>query len=130
FPTETEKDFNLLLKDIKQLEFDWLGCFIFSLQKGTKAAKLKPLVPKEVKKQRFDEIMKLQQKITFSKNQSRIGKTFELLIDENNVGHTGFQCPEVDGKTYITSVVDSTQLIVKIKVQDVVNIYDLSAQLC
>ncbi|MCX7941050.1 MAG: 30S ribosomal protein S12 methylthiotransferase RimO [Endomicrobia bacterium] len=127
FPGETGKDFKLLLNDIRQIEFDWLGSFMFSAQKGTPAYKLFPKVEREIKKERLDAVMSLQQKITYMKNKSRIGKTYTVFVDSINFGHTEFQSPEIDGKTYF--VTQPKKIIETIKVKNVVDIYDLYAEI-
>lgn len=127
FPGESEKDFKILLNDIKEFEFDWLGCFMYEEQKNTKAQKLYPKIDNKTKKQRLDEIMKIQQKITYNKNKSRIGKVYQILVDEDNFGHTEFQCPEVDGKTYFLN--KPKNLVEKIKIENVKNIYDLEGKI-
>ncbi|MCS7151071.1 MAG: 30S ribosomal protein S12 methylthiotransferase RimO [Endomicrobia bacterium] len=127
FPGETGKDFKLLLNDIRQIEFDWLGSFMFSAQKGTPAYRLFPKVERKIKKERLDAVMSLQQKITYMKNKSRIGKTYTVFVDSINFGHTGFQSPEIDGKTYF--VTQPKKIIETIKVKNVVDIYDLYAEI-
>ncbi|MFA5779740.1 MAG: 30S ribosomal protein S12 methylthiotransferase RimO [Elusimicrobiota bacterium] len=126
FPGETEKSFTKLLNDIKKLEFDWLGGFIYSAQKGTTACKMNNLVPLKVKKERLSEIMAEQQKITFLKNKKRVGKTFEVLIDGGKYGHCEFQSPEIDGRVIFSSEQEAGALI-KMKILEVKNVYDLIA---
>ena len=125
FPGETEKRFFKLLNDIKKLEFDWLGGFIYSAQKGTAACKMNSLVPLKVKKERLNEIMAAQQKITYRKNFERVGKTFEVLADGGKYGHCEFQSPEIDGKVIFSSV-QETGALLKMKIQKVKNVYDLA----
>lgn len=127
FPTETEKDFKILLSDISDLEFDWLGCFKFSSQDGTKAKDIFPKVDIKIKQQRYAEVMKLQQKIVYKKNKQRIGKTYPLIVDGVSFGHTEFQCPEVDGKTYFLS--PPADVITKVKIKNVQEIYDLKGEI-
>ncbi len=126
FPQETKKDFKILYNDLKQLEFDWVGSFIFSPQKGTAAEKLTLKVKKEIQQERYAKIMLLQQKITFKKNLAHIGKTYKILVDFPEFGHTEFQCPEVDGKTYFDSPLQVLSDFIKVK--NVINIYDLLAE--
>ncbi len=98
FPGETEKDFKQLLKDIRQAEFDWLGTFTYSAEKGTKAYTLKDKVQTGIKEDRKQAIMELQQGITSGKNKNRIGRKYDILADADFEGHTEFQAPEIDGK--------------------------------
>ena len=98
FPGETEKDFKQLLKDIRQAEFDWLGTFTYSAEKGTKSYALKDKVRTGIKEDRKQAIMELQQGITSGKNKNRIGRKYDILADADFEGHTEFQAPEIDGK--------------------------------
>ncbi len=129
FPQETEHDFFQLLNDIKEIEFDWLGCFEYSQEELTAAAKISPKVPKNVIQQRKKEVMLLQQKITYKKNLSRIGKKYKLFLDEklknSFVGHTEFQSPEIDGKTYVNFIKDNFTNPVEVEIKKVLNVYDL-----
>ena len=126
FPGETEKNFTKLLNDIRMLQFDWLGGFIYSEQKGTAACKMNNLVPLKVRKQRLNEIMAAQQKITFLKNKNRVGKTFEVLTDGKKYGHSEFQSPEIDGK-FVFSSEQETGALTKMKILKIKNVYDLLA---
>ncbi len=127
FPNETENDFKILLNDIKNIEFDWLGVFKFEKQKNTFAAKIKEEIPKEIKEERYNEIMSLQQKITCNKNKQHIGKIYTVLVDDTNFGHTEFQCPEIDGKTYFS--VQATSEIIPAKIKKLLNPYDVLAEI-
>jgi ribosomal protein S12 methylthiotransferase len=123
FPGETEKSFFKLLNDIKKLEFDWLGGFVYSQEKETG---LKDNVPEKIKKERLNEIMTAQQKITFLKNKERVGKTFEVLTDGGKYGHCEFQAPEIDGRIVFSSKREAGALK-KINILKVKNVYDLAA---
>lgn len=125
FPGETDKNFKKLLNDIKSLEFDWLGGFVYSPQKGTTSYNIPGTIPQKVKKERFAEIMKVQQKITYQKNKNRIGKIFTVLADSEKYGHTKFQTPEIDGKV-IFSKKHKPGKIFKVQIQSIKKIYDLT----
>jgi ribosomal protein S12 methylthiotransferase len=125
FPEEKEGDFKILYNDIKNVEFDWLGVFKFSKQKNTPAYKIGGEVSKEEKEKRYKKIMELQQKITHKKNLSRIGKIYPILVEDTNFGHTEFQCPEIDGRTYFLKKAES--IFEKRKIKEVLNAYDLLA---
>lgn len=103
FPGETEEHFKKLMGDVEELEFDWAGAFSYSYEKSTRAGKLGDTVPAELKEERLIRLMGLQQKITRKKNLARVGKDFKALVDYKDnkkiVGHTEFQCPEIDGKS-------------------------------
>ena len=115
-----------LLNDIKMLEFDWLGGFIYSAQKRTVAYKMDGLVSLNDKKERLNEIMVAQQKITYKKNLERVGKIFEVLAETEKYGHTEFQAPEIDGKVIFSSK-QKIGSISKVKILKVKDVYDLVA---
>lgn len=102
FSGETEEDF-LVLKDfVREMKFDRVGVFPFSLEEGTPAEKLDGVIPEEIRKARADEIMEMQQDISLEINQSKIGKTMEVLCtgqlrDGRYEGRTDGDAPEIDG---------------------------------
>ena len=82
FPNETEQDFEDLYQYIKEVRFDRLGVFKYSEEEGTSAAvDYKDNVPVEIKQNRYDEIMMLQQKINLSKNIDRVGNEEKVIVD-------------------------------------------------
>jgi len=108
FPGETEADFEELTAFVEEMRFERLGVFQFSNEEGTYASKMfKDDVPAEVKQDRADEIMEIQQQISAELNQEKIGKTFKVIIDRKEgdfyVGRTEFDSPEVDGEVLVTS---------------------------
>ena len=85
FPGETQKDFNNLKAFVKDIQFDRLGVFKYSEEEGTSAAvDYKDNIPKELKKERYEEIMMIQQKINFGKNKNRIGNIEKVIVDVCN----------------------------------------------
>ena len=126
YPGETENCFNQLLNDIRQLRFDWLGAFTYSSEKGTKAHRLKGIIPEKVAKQRLAEVMKLQQKITYEKNRAMIGKRINILVDNPKFGHIELQAPEIDGKVFFNCPQKEGRLI-KVKIAGTKGAYDLKA---
>jgi ribosomal protein S12 methylthiotransferase len=108
FPGETEADFEELTVFIEEMRFERLGVFPFSNEEGTYAAQnFKDDVPEEVKQERADEIMEIQQQISAELNREKIGKTFKVIIDRKEgefyIGRTEFDSPEVDGEVLVTS---------------------------
>lgn len=110
FAGETEEDFKILEDFVKEIKFDHLGAFTYSPEDGTVGEKLPNQVPERIKKQRYQKIMKIQQKISFENNQKRIGKTSYGLIvgfDEEKKAYLvrcGFNAPdEIDGNIYCYS---------------------------
>ncbi len=118
FPGETEKDFKELLNYIQKNRFERLGAFIYSKEEGTRASRFKGQVPAKVKKERLDELMRVQRKIAHSFNKSLIGRTLDVLIDEKCVqrntkyeirttndvfiGRTEADAPEIDCGVYVS----------------------------
>jgi ribosomal protein S12 methylthiotransferase len=84
FPGETNEDFNQLLDFVKQTRFDALGCFKYSQETGTPAAKLPNQVPEQTKQHRFDQLMAAQKKIAIEKNKKLKGSKHTCLIDETD----------------------------------------------
>ncbi|MEW6557979.1 MAG: 30S ribosomal protein S12 methylthiotransferase RimO [Elusimicrobiota bacterium] len=121
YPNETEKIFKQMLTNLNTFQFDWLGGFVYSQEKNTLSA---DNIPQKVKKERFNEMMVLQQKITYQKNKNRIGKIFKILADTEKDGHTEFQAPEIDGKV-IFSTKQTPGKILHSKISSVKNVYDL-----
>ena len=105
YPGETEKDFNEMRDWVEETRFDRLGCFTYSHEEKTHAHSLEDNIPEEVKEQRVEEIMEVQQSISFDKNQEKIGKTFKVLIDKKEgdyfIGRTEFDSPEVDNEVLL-----------------------------
>jgi len=106
FPGESEEDFRILMKLIKDIRFDHLGVFIYSDSDDLKSHLLKNHVPPETVEKRHDMIMAAQAKISKTRNEKLVGKTFEVLVEENPkqgvyLGRSMFQAPEVDGVTFI-----------------------------
>lgn len=105
-PGETEADFEELKAFVKEVRFDRMGAFAYSEEEGTYAAKqYKDEIPQEVKQQRLDELMALQQEISAELSSAKIGKEFKVIIDrkegEYYVGRTQFDSPEVDPEVLI-----------------------------
>jgi ribosomal protein S12 methylthiotransferase len=105
YPGETEQDFEEMQQWVEETRFDRLGCFTYSHEEKTHAHSLVDDVPDEVKQERADAIMEIQQGISFEKNQEKIGQTYKVLIDKKDgnyfVGRTEFDSPEVDNEVLI-----------------------------
>lgn len=131
FPGETDKEFNKLLAFLEDTRFEKLGAFIYSAEEGSKAYKFERHVPDSIKNQRFDEVMKLQQKISADINKSYMGKTVNVLIDEpvegednKFMGRTEGDAPEVDGCVYVSGRRVRVGEFYKVKITDTLE-YDL-----
>ena len=105
YPGETEQDFEEMQQWVEETRFDRLGCFTYSHEEKTHAYSLIDDVPEEVKQERADAIMEIQQGISYEKNQEKIGETYKVLIDKKDggyfVGRTEFDSPEVDNEVLI-----------------------------
>lgn len=101
YPGESDADHQELLDFIRQTAFDHLGVFPFSFESGTASAPLGDTIPEEVKLQRVEEIMRLQEGISLQKNQRFVGRTLDVLVegrgDGITVGRSYRDAPEIDG---------------------------------
>ncbi len=109
FPGESENDFKELKKFIKEMKFDRLGIFTYSLEEGTVAAGFNDQLPESLKEKRKDELMLLQQKISKEKLKKMIGKKIKVLIEgklsneDIYIGRTYMDTPNVDGYIFVNS---------------------------
>ena len=105
YPGETQQDFDEMAEWVEETRFDRLGCFTYSHEEKTHAHSLVDDVPEEVKQERVDAIMEIQQGISFEINHEKIGNTYKVLIDKKDggyfVGRTEFDSPEVDNEVLI-----------------------------
>jgi len=106
-PGETEEDFNELCDFVKDTRFERMGAFTYSEEEGTYAAKhYKDEIPLEVKQERLDTLMLLQQTISEGLNTTKIGQTLKVIIDREEsdyfIGRTEFDSPEVDPEVFIS----------------------------
>jgi ribosomal protein S12 methylthiotransferase len=104
-PGETEADFEDMLDFVEKSRFDRLGVFTYSHEENTHAHTMKDDVPEEIKQQRADEVMELQQGISIELNEAKVGKTFKVLVDRKEsgdyIGRTEADSPEVDNEVII-----------------------------
>ncbi len=107
FPGETEDDVEELKAFLQEHRFDRVGIFNYSHEENTSAYDLVDDVPAEVKAERAQSIMEVQQEISYQKNQKKIGKVFKVLIDKKEagryLGRTEFDSVEVDNEVVIHS---------------------------
>jgi ribosomal protein S12 methylthiotransferase len=105
YPGETERDFEEMKEWVSESRFDRLGCFTYSHEEKTHAHLLNDDVPEDIKQQRVEDIMNIQQEISFNINQDKVGKHFKVLIDKKEgnylIGRTEFDSPEVDNEVLI-----------------------------
>lgn len=104
-PGENEAEFQEMMDFVSRMRFERLGVFTYSHEEDTHAHQLEDHVPAEVKQDRANQLMALQEQISFEINQEKIGKTFKVLIDKKESGHfvgrTEFDSVEVDNEVLI-----------------------------
>ena len=107
FTGETPDDVEELKTFLKKMEFDRAGIFTYSHEENTAAHDFADDVPAEIKEQRAQEIMNVQQEISYQKNERKIGKTFKVIIDKKEagkyLGRTEFDSVEVDNEVIVHS---------------------------
>ena len=108
YPGESDADFAELMEFVKTTKFDRLGVFPYSEEEGTySATRLKDDVADEVKQERVDRIMRLQERVSLENNAKRIGQTMRVIIDRKEgdfyIGRSEYDSPEVDQEIIIDS---------------------------
>ena len=107
FPGETEEDFQYLLDWMQEAQLDRVGCFQYSPVEGAPANLLDNPVPDEIKQERWERFMELQQSISTARLARKVGREIDVLIDEVDedgaVGRSAGDAPEIDGCVYVSS---------------------------
>lgn len=107
YPGETEEDFQIMYDWVAAQRFDRLGVFPYSHEENTHAYNFEDDVPDEVKQERADAIMELQQGISYELNQEKVGKTYKVLFDRVEgdyfVGRTEHDSPDVDNEVLVST---------------------------
>ena len=123
FPGETQKQHEELYRFVNEMEFDRLGVFAYSPEEDTAAARLPEQIDDEVKEERRDELMELQQEIAFEKAERMIGRELEVIVegklsDANAyAGRTYMDAPNVDGLVFVITDEDiMSGAFVKVKI--------------
>lgn len=122
FPGETEADFEILKNAVEDLKFDRLGCFTYSKEDGTPAAKFENQVHPRTKEKRKNTIMNIQNEISAEKMKEKIGKEYEVLIEDYSddglfyVGRSYMDSPDTDGVIYVNIEDDLICKFVKCKI--------------
>jgi ribosomal protein S12 methylthiotransferase len=139
FPSETDEEFKELVDFIEKIKFERLGAFIYSREEGTAAYDFQKQIPAKTKKERMDIIMSHQQAISQEINNKFLGRTIDVLIDEEEkwlelpdpegcrsyLGRSQYDAPEVDGAVYVNSLKKlKPGDFVKVKITDTLE-YDL-----
>ena len=131
FPGETEQEFQTLVDFVQRVQFDRLGVFAYSQEENTPAGQREDQVRPEVREQRRDQIMQLQQGISIVKQQRWVKRVVTVLLEQKLpdgrwMGRTEGDAPEIDGQVYITGAQISLQVgeMVKVRINEA-DIYDL-----
>jgi ribosomal protein S12 methylthiotransferase len=134
YPGETEKAFKTLLGFIEDIRFDRIGVFEFSFEPGTSSEPLGDPIPSDIKKDRLEQIMLLQQRISLEKNQAMVGKTLDVLIEGQgavegsdeiiSLGRSYRDAPEIDGMVIVEGELPSG-LISRVEISGAM-VYDLT----
>lgn len=108
FPGETRENFNELIDFVKEVKFDSLGAFEYSREEDTEAYYMDNQISDDIKKERLDRLMNVQQSIAAKNNEGKIGKIYEVIIDGENddkhyIGRSYQLSPEIDGVIYVLS---------------------------
>ena len=134
FPGETDEHFQHLVEFVQRHEFDHVGVFTFSPEAETPAYSMDNQVPTEVAQERRDTLMLMQQPIAAAKNQAYIGKTLEVLLEQEHpgsgqlIGRAAQYAPEVDGLVYVRGEASLGSIIpVNITTADVYDLYGEAA---
>lgn len=105
YPGETEDEFEQLMDFVEQTRFERLGVFTYSPEEDTSAFRLEDNVPDEIKEDRRDRLMMLQQGISYELNGQKVGDVIKVIVDkkegDNYIGRTEFDSPEVDNEVII-----------------------------
>ena len=108
YPTESDADFAELVEFVRETKFDRLGVFAYSEEEGTySATRLSDDVPEQIKQERVDAIMRLQERISLENNAKRIGQKMRVIIDRKEgdfyIGRSEYDSPEVDQEIIVES---------------------------
>ena len=111
YPGETEEEFQTLLDFIEEIRFDRLGVFTFSFEPGTTSEPLGDPIPQEIKDERKDRLMTMQQRISLERNQEWVGRNLDVLIEGHGqyeesgepmaIGRSYRDAPEIDGLVFV-----------------------------
>jgi ribosomal protein S12 methylthiotransferase len=115
YPGETEAEFQTLLDFVEEIRFDRVGTFQFSFEPGTASEPLGDPIPPDVKEERYDRLMTLQQGISLERNQMFIGRTLDVLFegqgDGISMGRSYRDAPEIDGLVIVEGNAPMGQLL-------------------
>ncbi|WP_126426537.1 30S ribosomal protein S12 methylthiotransferase RimO [Brevibacillus marinus] len=133
FPGETEEDFQHLCQFVREIQFDRMGVFTYSLEEDTPAARLPDHVPEEVKERRANLLMEIQREISRKKNEAFLNKVIPVLIERYEghgdvyVGRSPYDAPEIDGEVFVSGYKGPLGKIVKVRITHSYE-YDLAGE--
>jgi len=115
YPGESETEFQALLDFVEEIRFDKVGTFQFSFEPGTSSEPLGDPIPAEVKQERYDRLMTLQQAISLERNQSWMGRTLPVLIEGHgdgiSLGRSYRDAPEIDGLVFVEGEIPTGEML-------------------
>jgi ribosomal protein S12 methylthiotransferase len=115
YPGETDDEFEALLAFVEEIRFDRVGVFTFSFEPGTTSEPLGDPVPQEVKEDRRQRLMALQQRISLERNQAFIGRTLPVLVEGHGdgltMGRSYRDAPEIDGLVIVEGEIPAGELV-------------------
>ena len=131
FPGESEHEFQTMVDFIERVQFDRLGVFAYSQEENTPAGQREDQVLPEVREQRREQIMQIQQEISLARQQRWIGRVVTVLLEQKQpdgrwMGRTEGDAPEIDGQVYISGTQTSLQVgdLIKVRILEA-DSYDL-----
>lgn len=131
FPGETEEDFERLVSFVREIKFDRLGVFTYSMEEGTPASRLPDQISEEVKEYRAARLMEVQREVSKEISGRFIGKTLDVLIERYDgrndvfIGRSQYDAPEIDGEVFVTGCRPEIGDITKVRITHSLE-YDLS----
>ena len=132
FPGEGEAEFNDMIDFIREVKFDRLGVFKYSREEDTAAANFCGQISDEIKEERYNKVMEIQQEISYNNNQEFINKELEVIIDEIDenaaIARSKYDAPEIDNQVYISAKDIKIGEIVKCNIKEAYE-YDLIGEL-
>lgn len=132
-PGETDKEFEEMIGFVEKSRFDRMGVFAYSHEENTHSHSMSDDVPAEVKQQRLDDLMEIQQGISLELNSAKVGQTFKVLVDRKEggsfIGRTEHDSPEVDNEVIIESPDDYLRIgdFVRVKITSATE-FDLTGE--
>lgn len=131
FPGETEEEFERLLDFVREMKFDRLGVFTYSMEEDTPAARLPDQIPEEVKEYRASKLMEVQREVARMANGRFVGKTLDVLIERYDgrndvfIGRSQYDAPEIDGEVFVSGCSPEIGQLQKVRITHSLD-YDLS----